>query len=39
VLANDGGTLDLICLSGRGDKDLAEVLALRPAEGLRRGGR
>jgi tryptophan synthase beta chain len=32
ALANDGGTLDLICLSGRGDKDLAEVLALRPAE-------
>jgi tryptophan synthase beta chain len=30
TLANPGGTLDLICLSGRGDKDLAEVLALRP---------
>ena len=30
ALANPGGTLDLICLSGRGDKDLAEVLALRP---------
>ena len=29
VLANPGGTLDLVCLSGRGDKDLAEVLALR----------
>jgi tryptophan synthase beta chain len=26
VLANPGGELDLICLSGRGDKDLAEVL-------------
>jgi tryptophan synthase beta chain len=25
-------TLDLICLSGRGDKDLAEVLALSPIE-------
>jgi tryptophan synthase beta chain len=23
----DGSTLDLICLSGRGDKDLAEVIA------------
>jgi tryptophan synthase beta chain len=30
ALANPGGTLDLLCLSGRGDKDLAEVLALRP---------
>jgi len=30
ALANPGGALDLICLSGRGDKDLAEVLALRP---------
>ena len=29
TLANPGGTLDLLCLSGRGDKDLAEVLALR----------
>jgi tryptophan synthase beta chain len=29
ALANPAGTLDLICLSGRGDKDLAEVLALR----------
>jgi len=27
-LANDGGDLDLVCLSGRGDKDLAEVLAV-----------
>jgi tryptophan synthase beta chain len=30
ALANPGGALDLVCLSGRGDKDLAEVLALRP---------
>jgi tryptophan synthase beta chain len=29
VLANPAGTLDLVCLSGRGDKDLAEVLSLR----------
>ena len=28
VLANPGKGLDLITLSGRGDKDLAEVLAL-----------
>jgi tryptophan synthase beta chain len=28
VLANPGGGVDLITLSGRGDKDLAEVLAL-----------
>ncbi len=28
TLAQVGGELDLICLSGRGDKDLAEVLAL-----------
>ena len=28
VLANPGGDLDLITLSGRGDKDLAEVLRL-----------
>ena len=28
TLANEGGDLDLLCLSGRGDKDLAEVLAL-----------
>jgi tryptophan synthase beta chain len=27
VLAQDGGELDLVCLSGRGDKDLAEVLS------------
>ncbi len=26
TLANAGGDLDLVCLSGRGDKDLAEVL-------------
>jgi tryptophan synthase beta chain len=29
VLANPGSELDLVCLSGRGDKDLAEVLAHR----------
>ncbi|HEY7960841.1 MAG TPA: tryptophan synthase subunit beta [Solirubrobacteraceae bacterium] len=28
TLAQDDGELDLVCLSGRGDKDLAEVLAL-----------
>ncbi len=28
VLAQPDGELDLVCLSGRGDKDLAEVLAL-----------
>ena len=27
VLAQDDGELDLVCLSGRGDKDLAEVLS------------
>jgi tryptophan synthase beta chain len=27
TLARSGGELDLVCLSGRGDKDLAEVLA------------
>ena len=27
VLANPGGDMDLVCLSGRGDKDLAEVTA------------
>jgi tryptophan synthase beta chain len=27
ALANPSGELDLVCLSGRGDKDLAEVLA------------
>ena len=26
VLANPGGELDVVCLSGRGDKDLTEVL-------------
>ncbi len=26
ALANPGGDMDLVCLSGRGDKDLAEVL-------------
>jgi tryptophan synthase beta chain len=26
VLAQTDGELDLVCLSGRGDKDLAEVL-------------
>ena len=26
TLAQPGGELDLVCLSGRGDKDLAEVL-------------
>jgi tryptophan synthase beta chain len=26
VLAQEGGELDLVCLSGRGDKDLATVL-------------
>jgi tryptophan synthase beta chain len=29
LLANPGSELDLVCLSGRGDKDLAEVLAHR----------
>jgi tryptophan synthase beta chain len=32
ALANGSGELDLICLSGRGDKDLAEVL---PKLGIR----
>jgi tryptophan synthase beta chain len=27
VLSEPSGALDLVCLSGRGDKDLAEVLA------------
>jgi tryptophan synthase beta chain len=31
VLAQPAGELDLVCLSGRGDKDLAEVLAPIPA--------
>ncbi|HTR72515.1 MAG TPA: tryptophan synthase subunit beta [Solirubrobacteraceae bacterium] len=30
TLAQDDGELDLVCLSGRGDKDLAEVLAATP---------
>ncbi|HEX4034306.1 MAG TPA: tryptophan synthase subunit beta [Solirubrobacteraceae bacterium] len=29
LLENAGGDMDLVCLSGRGDKDLAEVLELR----------
>jgi tryptophan synthase beta subunit len=29
-MANPGGGLDVVTLSGRGDKDLAEVLALSP---------
>jgi tryptophan synthase beta chain len=39
ALANPGGTLDLLCLSGRGDKDLAEVLALRARSGSPRRSR
>ena len=45
VLAQTDGELDLVCLSGRGDKDLAEVLALTErfreprARGSRRNGR
>jgi tryptophan synthase beta chain len=38
VLANggaDAGDLDLVCLSGRGDKDLAEAIARLEAERLR----
>jgi tryptophan synthase beta chain len=27
AMANPGAELDLICLSGRGDKDLSEVLS------------
>jgi tryptophan synthase beta chain len=30
LLANSAGDLDVVCLSGRGDKDLAEVIALSP---------
>jgi len=30
AMANAGGELDLICLSGRGDKDLTEVLGRSP---------
>jgi tryptophan synthase beta chain len=32
LLANPAGELDLVCLSGRGDKDLEEVLAYDPLE-------
>jgi len=32
VLANPAGELDVVCLSGRGDKDLAEVIALSAAQ-------
>jgi tryptophan synthase beta chain len=31
LLANPHGDLDIVCLSGRGDKDLAEVIALSTA--------
>ena len=31
VLAQPDGELDLVCLSGRGDKDLAQVLEAAPA--------
>jgi tryptophan synthase beta chain len=37
LLAEPGGDLDLVCLSGRGDKDLAEVLG--DADALRDGAR
>jgi tryptophan synthase beta chain len=33
VLAQDDGDVDLVCLSGRGDKDLAEVLASDDGDG------
>jgi tryptophan synthase beta chain len=33
AMANSGGDLDLLCLSGRGDKDLSEVLAYRADRG------
>jgi len=33
VLAQSDGELDLVCLSGRGDKDLAEVLGMTDPEG------
>ena len=32
TLANPDGELDLVCLSGRGDKDLAEALAALGAD-------
>ncbi len=38
TLARGEGELDLICLSGRGDKDLAEVLALEEQGGAGRPG-
>jgi tryptophan synthase beta chain len=31
VLSQADGGIDLVCLSGRGDKDLAEVLAMGDA--------
>ena len=34
ALANAGSELDLVCLSGRGDKDLAEALARLDADVL-----
>lgn len=40
VLANPGGEMDVVTLSGRGDKDLAEVLAHpRTSQVLNRGGK
>ena len=39
VLAQADGELDLVCLSGRGDKDLAEVLARGRAREHRRADR
>jgi tryptophan synthase beta chain len=33
AMANSGGDLDLLCLSGRGDKDLSEVLAYHADRG------
>jgi tryptophan synthase beta chain len=33
TLANGGSELDVVCLSGRGDKDLAEVIVRLQAEG------
>jgi tryptophan synthase beta chain len=35
TMANGEGDLDLVCLSGRGDKDLAEAIARLESEGLR----
>jgi tryptophan synthase beta chain len=35
VLAQDDGALDLVCLSGRGDKDLAEALEVTGAAAVR----